>query len=67
MMDCFSQVLADNVAKRTLGVEWASSEVEGLEFYRQNAPTSNSVCIVEPKYCARGARREEHDLGGARY
>ncbi|MDH1470068.1 AraC family transcriptional regulator [Shewanella sp. GD03713] len=48
MMACLSQGLADNVAKRTLGVEWASSEVEGLEFYRQNAPTSNSVCIVEP-------------------
>jgi len=45
MMNGFSQELADNVAKRTLGVEWASSEVEGLEFYRQNAPTSNSVCM----------------------
>ncbi|MCG9698346.1 AraC family transcriptional regulator [Shewanella sp. Isolate11] len=32
----------------TEGVEWTETAVDGLEFYRQSSPTSQSVCIVEP-------------------
>lgn len=43
-----TQELAENVARRTDGKEWTETDIDGLEFYRQNAPTSRSVCIVEP-------------------
>lgn len=40
--------LAIDVARHSAGKEWTGTAIQGLEFYRQNAPTACSVCIVEP-------------------
>ncbi|QYJ74496.1 AraC family transcriptional regulator [Shewanella sp. FJAT-52076] len=47
-IDSLSVALAGAVARHTEGVEWASTAIEGLEFYRQPSPTSCAICVVEP-------------------
>ncbi|ABO24918.1 AraC family transcriptional regulator [Shewanella loihica] len=43
-----SAAIAKEVERRTQGVDWCETEIAGLDFYRQSAPTSCSVCVVEP-------------------
>ncbi|ABM00915.1 AraC family transcriptional regulator [Shewanella amazonensis] len=47
-VDSLCVALASAVAHHTEGEEWASTAIEGLEFYRQPAPTSCAICVVEP-------------------
>lgn len=35
-----SAAIAKEVERRTQGVDWCETEIAGLDFYRQSAPTS---------------------------
>lgn len=49
IIESLSRDIAQEISRRTEGVEEMDTEIEGLNFYRQSRPASScSVCVVEP-------------------